>query len=177
MTKIVYTVINRPKTGEYGRTNIGWKEECGRAAVVIGGYLTTFRTPKGAPKSYTATMINPRPDLDGHDGRVETLIGINYQTRATAAFAIWRKYYEGWRIKRDTEKSNNEAVLVAKREERRLRRIARQTPEGMKAYRNDLNAKARARRANMTEAERKENTVKRRAKREHDKFSSTYNGT
>ena len=177
MTQITYTVINRPKKDSTGRTDISWAAECGRDAVALGGYLITRRTLPGEKKQYTAMVLMPKQDVTGQDTVVETMVGTTFETRATAAFAIWRKYYEGWRADRRAEDEREEAVRDAKRQGRARRRAERQTPEGREAYRLELNRKARERRANMTDEEKKDDADKRRAKREHDTFVSTYTGT
>jgi len=177
MTQITYTVLNRPKKNSTGRTNISWAAECGRDAVTLGGYLITRRTPPGEKKQYTAIVIMPKQDVTGQDTVVETMVGSSFETRATAAFAIWRKYYEGWRLEQTFEHERQEAIRDAKRQGRARRRTERQTPEGKEAYRLELNAKARARRAQMTPEEKQDDAAKRRAKREHDNFASTYTGT
>lgn len=174
MTRINYDVKSRPKKFSAGRTNIGWAAECGRDAVEVGGYLVTTRTPKGKTRMYAAIMLGAVSDVTGQDGVVETEIGTMFETRATAAFAIWRKYYEEWRIDRLVTALNNEAILKQKREDREHQRSCRQTPEGKKAYREDLNRKARERRANMTNEERVAEAAKRRAKREHKNTVTSY---
>jgi len=176
MTKMIYDVIERPKKDSTGRTDIGWEAECGRNAVPLGGYLITRRTPPSEKKQYTAMVISPKPE-SGQVTIVETMVGTNFETRATAAFAIWRKYYEGWRAKRADKKADVEAILEQKSLARASRRQERQTPEGQKAYREELNRKARERRANMTDDEREKETLKRRLKREDDAFTSTYTST
>ncbi len=177
MTQITYTVLNRPKKGSTGRTDISWAAECGRDAVALGGYLVTRRTPPGEKKQYVAVVLMAKPNETGQDTVVETMVGSSFETRATAAFAIWRKYYEGWRAEQRVEGERAEAILDAKRQTRARRRQERQTPEGREAYRLELNQKARARRSNMSDEERQADADKRRAKREHDNFVSTYTGT
>lgn len=177
MTQITYTVINRPKKDSTGRTDISWAAECGRDAVPLGGYLVTARAPTGKTKTYTAIVLMAKPSETGQDAVVETMVGSSFETRATAAFAIWRKYYEGWRDQRAVQKASNESLLKGKRDARARNRLARQTPDGKEAYRLDLNRKARARRAQMTDAAKEEIASKLRAKREHDHFTSTYTGT
>lgn len=174
MTQITYNVLNRPKKGSPGRTNISWASECGRDAVLLGGYLVTRRTSPGEKKQYTAIAIMAKPDETGQDTVVETMVGSSFETRATAAFAIWRKYYEGWRADRRADDEREEAILDAKRRSRIRRRMERQTPEGREAYRLDLNAKARVRRAQMTDEEKQADAAKRREKREGDAFAKTY---
>lgn len=177
MTQITYTVINRPKKDSTGRTDISWASECGRDAVSLGGYLVTARAPKGMTKTYTAIVLMAKPNETGQDTVVETMVGTTFETRATAAFAIWRKYYEGWRLEQTFEHERQEAIRDAKRQGRARRRVARQTPEGKEAYRLELNTKARARRAHMTPEEKQTDAEKRRAKREHENFVNTYTGT
>lgn len=164
MTDFTYTVIKRPKKFETGRTDISWATECGREAVTLGGYLVTARAPKGTTRQYTAFMVQDS---------VETEIGTTFETRAQAAFAIWRKYYEGWRSDRTVKRGEAEAELQAKRDARAKRRSERQTPEGQKTYREELNQKARERRAAMTAEERVMEASKRRAKRERKREEDT----
>ena len=158
MTDFTYTVIKRPKKFETGRTDISWAAECGRDAVTLGGFLITSRALKGTKKQYTAVMTQGM--ITG------TFVGDKFETRAQAAFAIWRKYYEGWRTERRVEDEREEAIRDAKRQSRVRRRFARQTPEGQQAYKDDLNRRARERRAAMTAEERVADAAKRRAKRE-----------
>lgn len=162
MTDFTYTVINRPKKDSAGRTNISWGAECGRDEVPLGGYLVTSRTAKGESRNYQAFMI--KQDADGND--TETLIGDGFETRAKAAFAIWRKYYADWRDQRAQQKAAAEAEKQRRRDERASRKAFRATPEGKKAYQDELNRKARERRAAMTPADRKAEADARRAKRE-----------
>ncbi len=173
MTQMTYDVLNRPKKGSTGRTNVGWGAECGRDAVTLGGYLITSRTGKGEPRQYTAMVLISKPET-GQDIVVETMVGTSFETRATAAFAIWRKYYEGWRTERTDQKAQTEQVLQQKRDARARNRLARQTPEGKEAYRLDLNAKARARRAVMTDEEKAADAAKLREKREGEAFAKMY---
>jgi len=177
MTQITYDVLNRPKKDATGRTNVGWAAECDRDAVLLGGYLITSRTAKGDHRQYTAMVIMAKPDETGQDTVVETMVGTTFETRATAAFAIWRKYYEGWRAERRVEGERQEAILDAKRQSRARNRSARQTPEGQEAYRLDLNRKARERRANMTDEEKTADARRRLDKRVEKKFHDTYSGT
>lgn len=174
MTQITYTVLNRPKKDSTGRTDISWAAECGRDAVPLGGYLITSRTAKDVPRQYTAMVVMAKPNETGQDTVVETMVGSSFETRATAAFAIWRKYYEGWRLEQTFEHERQEAIRDAKRQGRARRRAERQTPDGKEAYRLDLNSKARERRAQMTPEEKVADADKRRAKREHENFVSTY---
>lgn len=162
MTDFTYDVLYRPKKGKTGRTNVGWAAECGREAVQVGGYLVTRRASKGEPKTYTAFMT--KQEADGT--MVELYVGNDFETRAQAAFAIWRKYYEPEREARERQKAAEEAERKRRREERIRKRAFRQTPEGQKAYREELNAKARARRAAMTPEQKAEEARKRRKKRE-----------
>ena len=160
MTKMIYTVINRPKKDIAGRTNIGWHAEGEREEVSIGGFLETSRTLPGEVRRYHAVMIK---------GGVRTSVGNNHETRAQAAFAIWRSYYSDWRAERNSTK---EQVLLAKEaraEERERIREYRATPEGQKAYRAELNRKAKVRRDSMTPEQKAEIYAKRRAKRAHKK--------
>ncbi len=174
MTQITYTVLNRPKKDSTGRTDISWAAECGRDAVPLGGYLITRRTPPGEKKQYTAMVVMAKSDVTGQDTVVETMVGTTFETRATAAFAIWRKYYAGWRMKQLAEIERGEAIRDAKRQGRARRRFLRSTPDGKEAYRLDLNRKARERRAQMTDEEKQADADKRRAKREHENFVGTY---
>lgn len=167
MTQITYTVINRPKKNSTGRTDISWAAECGRDAVTLGGYLITRRTLSGAKKQYIAMVSMPKVDDTGQDTVVDIMVGTDYKTRATAAFAIWRKYYKDWRTEQRIEGERQDAIRDAKRLARARNRFLRSTPEGQKAYREELNRKARARRAQMTDAAKKEAASKLRAKREH----------
>lgn len=176
MTQISYDVKSRPKKDSVGRTDIGWGAECGRDAVKVGGYLITSRTAKGSARTYTAIMLKAKPET-GQDTVVETMIGITFETRATAAFAIWRKYYESWRSGRAHQRALDEHVHTEKRNARVRQRLERQTPDGQKAYRTELNRKARERRAAMTPEDKAADAANRQAKREHDNFMSTYNGT
>lgn len=174
MTQITYTVLNRPKKDSTGRTNISWAAECGRDAVTLGGYLITRRTPPGKKKQYIAMVSMAKVDDTGQDTVVDIMVGTDYETRATAAFAIWRKYYEGWRAEQRIEGERQDAIRDAKREARASNRIARQTPEGRQAYRDELNRKARERRANMTDEEKAAEAAKRRDKREHQSTVDSY---
>lgn len=174
MTQITYTVINRPKKNSTGRTEVGWNAECGRDAVLLGGYLVTRRTSPGEKKQYTAMVIMPKPNETGQDTVVETMVGASFETRATAAFAIWRKYYEGWRLEQTFEQERQEAIRDAARRGRARRRFERQTTDGREAYRLELNRKARARRAQMTDEDKATDAAKRRAKREGESFAKIY---
>jgi hypothetical protein len=169
MTEFAYTVIKRPTKDEAGRTEIGWAAGAGREAVPFGGFVTTNRTPKGESRKYAAYTCMPSPD---HMQPV--FVGDTFKTRAQAAFAIWRKYYEDARMQRAQEKAQTEAEKQQRREERARRREYRQTPEGQKAYREELNRKARERRATMTDEQKAEVAAKLRAKREHTSTVASY---
>lgn len=174
MTKMVYTVLKRPTSGFTGRTDISWGAECGRDAVRLGGYLITKRHHRGETKRYTAMVIRPNRGNTGQDTLIETLVGTEFETRATAAFAIWRKYYQGWRAQRADAKVDKEAIRELKRLARKDRKQERQTPEGRKAYRLELNRKARVRRANFTAEDRAKTAADRRSKIKNDNFIGTY---
>lgn len=176
MTQITYTVLNRPKKGSTGRTDISWAAECGRDAVTLGGYLITRRTLPGEKKQYIAMVMMAKPNETGQGTVVETMVGSSFETRATAAFAIWRKYYEGWRLEQTFEHERQEAIRDAKRQGRARRRFLRSTPDGKEAYRLGLNKQARERRAQMTTEEKNADAAKRRAKRERENYVSTYVG-
>lgn len=176
MTQINYDVLNRPKKGSTGRTNVGWAAECARDAVPLGGYLITRRTLPGEKKQYTAMVLMAKPET-GQDTVVETMVGTDFETRATAAFAIWRKYYEGWRDEQRVEGERQDAIRDAKRLARVRRRFLRSTPEGQKAYREELNAKARARWAALSAVEKATDAAKRRTNREDKSFHESYTGT
>lgn len=160
MTKMIYTVINRPKKNTAGRTNIGWTDECERNAVPTAGFLETSRTLPHEVRRYHAVMIK--------DGK-STSVGNNHETRAQAAFAIWRAYYSDWR---NTRNSTKEQAMLAKDErveKRKKIRADRATPEGQEAYRLELNRKAKERRDSMTAELKAEIFTKRRAKRANEK--------
>lgn len=170
MTDFTYTVIERPKKDNPGRTDIGWAASAGRDAVQLGGYLVTNRTAKGEKRDYQAFMVKP----DSYGEMTMEFVGDTFETRAQAAFAIWRKYYEGERMRRAQEKAQTEAEKQQRRDERARRREFRQTPEGQKAYREELNRKARERRASMTDEQKAEAAAKLRAKREHQTTVASY---
>ena len=165
MTKLVFNVWNRPKKDETGLTSVGWLAECGREDVPCGGYLTTYRTPPGKPKKYGAVMVKKMSP---------TFLDTDFTTRAQAGFAIWRSYYEDLRIERRIDTEHAEAIIRAKREERARRRNIRMTPEGKLAYRDELNSKARAKRAMMTPEEKAVAAHHRRNKRDHDNMVESY---
>lgn len=169
MTDFSYTVINRPKKDSAGRTDISWTAECGRDEVPLGGYLVTTRTAKGESRNYQAFMV--QTDTDGNT--TEVFVGDGFETRAQAAFAIWRKYYADWRATRAQQKAADEAEKQRRREERARRKAFRSTPEGKKAYQDELNRKARERRAAMTPEDRKAEAEARRAKREASTMVAT----
>jgi len=168
MTQITYTVINRPKKDSTGRTDISWAAECGRDAVALGGYLITRRTLPGEKKQYTAMVLMPKQDVTGQDTVVETMVGTTFETRATAAFAIWRKYYEGRRVELADQRAEAEHLRQQKRLARERQREERKTPEGQQAYRDELNRKARERRANMSTEARDADAKRRRDNRLED---------
>lgn len=168
MTKMIYDVLYRPKKNSEGRTDIGWEAECGREAVPVGGYLITNRTLPNEKRQYTAMVTK----VNESGVQIDTMVGASFETRASAAFAIWRKYYEGWRAERADEKASNEYTREQQREARTKQREFRQTPEGQKAYREELNRKARERRASMTPEEIAMAAAKRRSKRFADKIAS-----
>lgn len=160
MTKMTYTVINRPKKDRAGRTSIGWRAECGREEVAVGGFLETSRTPPGEVRRYHAVMFK--------DG-VRTSVGNNHETRAQAAFAIWRAYYSDWRDKQNSDKAYERSMEEAEAENRRLARVAkkayRETHEGREAYQQVLRKRAKAKRDAMTPEQKAKMYAKRRAKR------------
>lgn len=163
MTKIIYSVINRPKKDRNGRTDVSWLAECDREAVKLGGYLLTSRAVKGLPKVYYAVMLKETIEA-GVPVVHETVVGDTFGTRAQASFAIWRAYYKDWRGDRAFERSWTEAEAEDKRRNRVRAKAFRQTPEGQEAYRLELNTKARDRRAAMTPDEKQAVTDKRKAK-------------
>jgi hypothetical protein len=156
MTKMTYDVINRPKNDQSGRTNVGWAAERGKEAVTVGGYLTTSRAAKGQSRIYTATMIK---------GGIETVVGNTFTTRAQAAFAIWRAYNVDFRDERAINRARVEAEAENRRRDRAIRKAYRQTPEGLEAYRAELNEKARIRRESLTDEQKAALVAKRKAKR------------
>jgi len=153
---MTYDVINRPKNNQSGRTNVGWAAEGAKEAVTAGGYLTTARAPKGQSRVYTATLTK--------DG-IETVVGNTFTTRAQAAFAIWRAYNVDFRDERAFNRAMTEAEAENRRVDRAIRKAHRQTPEGMEAYRAELNEKARIRRESMTDEQKAALVAKRKAKR------------
>ncbi len=163
MTKIIYSVVKRPKKLDTGRTDVGWAAECDREAVKLGGYMITSRAVKGLPKLYEAVMVKETM-VNGVNVADEYPIGDTFNTRAQASFAIWRSYYAGWRNERSLERAHDEAVVEDKRRGRAKMRDARQTPEGKEAYRLELNRKAQAKRNAMTDDEKQAVVDKRKAK-------------
>lgn len=163
MTKIIYSVISRPKKHDSGRTDIGWLAECDRAAVKLGGYLLTSRAVKGLPKTYDAVMLKETVEA-GQPVVHETPVGDSFETRAQASFAIWRAYYADLRNDRAFERAWTEANAEDKRRNRAKAKAFRQTTDGAEAYRLELNQKARDRRAVMTPDEKQTVTDKRKAK-------------
>ena len=155
MTKIIYTVVNRPMNKAKGLTRVGWLAECGRETVPYGGFLTTSRIVKGQDRSYLASVVKNDVISDLPD---------TFKSRAQASFAIWRAYYADLRSDRAFERAWTEAKAEDKRRNRAKVKAFRQTPEGMEAYRLELNSKARARRAAMTPDEKQAVIDKRKAK-------------
>ncbi len=157
MTKMVYTVVQRPKKFDSGRTDIGWKEDGGFEAVPCAGYLITSRTKKGELRTYSAYAFQDAP-YDSH-------LGDDFTTRAQAAFAIWRSYY----LVDKTERFMAKKIEGIERDQRREARLKlkelRKTPEGQAEYKKLLNAQARARRAAMTHEQKAVATAKRKEKR------------
>ncbi len=145
MTKIIYSVIDRPKKDSTGRTNVGWLAECGRPEVSYGGHLITQRTVKGQDRSYLAVVSKDN---------LERTLADTFTSRAQASFAIWRAYHEDWRNARSMDRDHGEAIRENKRRQRAAVRAFRKTDDGKEAYRLELNSKARARRANMTPDEK-----------------------
>jgi len=142
MTKMIYTVVNRPKKDAYGQTDIGWLAECGRDAVPLGGFLITSRTLPGDDREYVA-----RAYTSLKEGIASTInLGSTFKTRSSAAFAIWRYHYKDLRTEQQTIKRDDLALKDRKRDERKKIRDARLTPEGKEAYRLELNRKAREKR-------------------------------
>jgi len=160
MTKMIYTVVRRPKVGRHGLTTIGWAEECGREAIVTGGYLHTRRTLPGEQTYYTAIMTKANFDR---------WLGDKFETRAQAAFAIWRLYYKNERAKRDQDKANEANGKHARAVGRKHKREHRATPEGQEERRLMLNRKAKEKRDNMTDEQRKAINDKLKKRRAHKK--------
>ncbi len=156
MTKIIYTVVNRPLNKAKGFTRIGWLAECGRPEVSYGGFMTTSRTIKGQDRSYLVSVVK--------DNVIKDIPEI-FKSRAQASFAIWRAYNEGWRTERAHDRDHDEALRENKRRQRAAVRAFRKTDDGKEAYRLELNSKAQARRANMTDEEKAAVTAKRIAKK------------
>lgn len=163
MTKIIYSVVKRPKKLNTGRTDVGWAAECDREAVKLGGYMITSRAVKGLPKLYEAVMVKETM-VNGVNVAAEHPIGDTFNTRAQASFAIWRAYYAGWRNDRSLERAHVEAEAEDKRRGRAKAKAFRQTPAGAESYRLELNEKARAHREAMTDDEKQAVVDKRKAK-------------
>ena len=161
MTKMVYTVVNRPKKDETGRTDIGWKEDGVSKAVNFAGYLITSRTKRGETRKYSAYLIATPEGFIGKQFHV----GDNFETRAQAAFAIWREYYFDVKCERKMAKVAEAADHDQRQKEREDRKKFRATPEGQQAYRDELNRKAQTRRAAMTSEEKAVIAAKRKEKR------------
>lgn len=167
MTKMVYTVINRPKKDETGRTDIGWKADNVSEEVPYAGFLVTSRTKKGEVRTYTAVVVK---SPDGFpEFKTKKRLGDDFTSRAQAAFAIWRAYYSDMKTERQMAKLAEEDASDQRRMWRVARKAFRDTPAGAKAYRNELNEKARVRRASMTPEEKANIAARRREKRKLDK--------
>ncbi len=160
MTKMVYTVINRPKNDEVGQTNIGWKADNVSEEVTYAGYLVTARYAKFEDRRYHAFMNKDSTTLD---------LGDDFTTRARAAFAIWRAYYSDVKSERHMAKTAEQEERDRRRQQREERKAFRDTPAGMEAYRKELNEKARVRRASMTPEEKAAIAERRREKRKLEK--------
>lgn len=163
MTKIIYTVVNRPKKDRNGRTDVSWLSECDREAVKLGGYLITSRATKGLPKLYYAVMLKETIEA-GVSVVHETVVGDTFESRAQASFAIWRAYYKEWRDTRSFDRAWAEAEAEDRRRTRAKAKAFRQTPDGAEAYRLELNKKAQVRRDAMTPDEKQAVIDKRKAK-------------
>ena len=163
MTKMVYTVINRPKKDETGRTDIGWKEDGASEEVTYAGFLITSRTKKGEVRTYTAFVITSPADFS--ELKIKKHLGDDFTSRAQAAFAIWRAYYLVDKAERHMKKWLEENERNKRRIKREDQKKFRATPAGMEAYRKELNEKARVRRASMTPEEKANIATRRREKR------------
>lgn len=161
MTKMVYTVIRRPKKDSPGRTDIGWKEDSASKEVPHAGFLFTSRTKCGQVRKYTAYLITSR------DGSIETRVhlGDDFETRAQAAFAIWREYYSEKKRIQYIIRLTDEISRDQRRRARAIQKKFRATPEGMEEYRKHLNAQAAARRAAMTPEQKAVTAAKRKEQR------------
>ena len=169
MTKMVYTVINRPKKDETGRTDIGWLADGASEEVPYAGFLVTSRTKKGELRTYSATVVKS-PDHDAlPEFKIKKHLGDDFETRAQAAFAIWRAFYSGVKTERQVAKLAEQEDSERRRKEREDRKAFRATPVGMDAYRKELNEKSRVRRALMTPEEKANIAARRREKRKLDK--------
>lgn len=168
MTKMVYTVVRRPKKFDSGRTDIGWKEDGTSEAVPRAGYLITSRTVRGQKRKYSAYVSTPFSYENFYIWGYH--LGDEFETRAQAAFAIWREYYKDKKDTRKAERKEKESQRSVRREARLKLKEYRKTPEGLAEYKKLLNAQAVARRAAMTSeqkavagAERKEKRLRLKA--------------
>ena len=167
MTKMVYTVINRPKKDETGRTDIGWLADGASEEVPYAGFLVTSRTKKGELRTYSATVVKSPAGFP--EFKTKKHLGDDFETRARAAFAIWRAYYSDVKTERHMAKAAEQEDRELRRKGREDRKAFRATPAGMEAYRKELNEKARVRRASMTPEEKAAIAERRREKRKLEK--------